>query len=141
MDDPGARYVPRLEPDQLEALVETMYLVAFADGRFGPEQRNHFERCVSSLTDGRMAGDGFAHVIDRVSATPDRDQTIASLRHRLPTEELRQIALILATDMAAADGVLHPEERHVVNAIAEAFDMDEAAISEVFEGPDRRDLV
>ncbi len=135
MEDPGQGYVTGLAPEQLEALVETMFLVAFADGTYGPDEREHFERCVCTLTNGRMAGDGFDHVIERLGAT-QRDKTIASLRLRLSTDELRQVALILATDMAAADGVLHPEERHVVRALAEAFDMDAGAVSEVFEGPE-----
>ncbi len=45
------------------------------------------------------------------------------------------MALILASDMALADGVLHPEERAVVTALAESFGMSAAVTREILEGP------
>lgn len=138
MQDPGPSFVRDLEGEQLEALVETMYLVAFADGEYGEEEREHFERCVDMLTSSRMSGSSFDHVINgmvkRLQAE-GRDGVIASIKHRLPSIELRQVGLILAMDMAAADGVLHPNERSFIEALATAFGMNETVTREVLEGP------
>ncbi|HHH27442.1 MAG TPA: hypothetical protein ENK57_03700 [Polyangiaceae bacterium] len=138
MHDPGAHYVRSLDADELEALVETMFLVAFADGDYGPEERAHFERSVAVLTGGRLAGEDFDHVVARlVEALQRRGRAscIASLERRLGEPQLRQIALILAADMAAADGILHPQERAVVLAMARAFGVGEDAAREVLDGP------
>ncbi|MEQ9325127.1 MAG: tellurite resistance TerB family protein [Polyangiaceae bacterium] len=138
MLDPGAHYVGSLDGDKLEALIETMYLVAFADGAYGPSERAHFEKSVGVLTDGKLAGEDFDHVVTRLSDAlrrQGRDGCIASLKQRLDEPQLRQIALILAADMAAADGVLHPEERAVVLAMARAFGVGEDAAREVLDGP------
>ena len=138
MQDPGPRFVDDLDGDQLEALVETMFLVAFADGEYGAAERSHFEQCVAMLTRGRMGGSSFDHVIAELVArlkADGREGCIHALKRRLPTVELRQVALILAMDMAAADGVLHPNERSFIEALATAFGMHEAATREVLDGP------
>lgn len=138
MHDPGAHYVGSLDADKLEALVETMFLVAFADGEYGPRERAHFERSVGALTAGRLAGRDFDHVVRRLVDTlrdEGREGCIASLKQRLDEPQLRQVALILAADMAAADGILHPEERAVVLAMARAFGVGEDEAHEVLDGP------
>ena len=109
-----------------------------ADGEYGPSERAHFEKSVGVLTDGKLAGEDFDHVVTRLSDAlrrQGRDGCIASLKQRLDEPQLRQIALILAADMAAADGVLHPEERAVVLAMARAFGVGEDAAREVLDGP------
>jgi tellurite resistance protein len=136
--DPGAGYLPSLDDDKLEALVETMFVVAFADGEYGSEEREHFARSVDTLTGGRLAGSHFDHVVERTAtelATMGRHGVIASIKTRLDDPTLRQVALILATDMAAADGVLHPEERAVIVGLASAFGMESDITRVVVEGP------
>ncbi len=138
MNDPGADFLKELNTVQLGALVETMYLVAFADGEYGDEERTHFERCVAMLTEGRMSGDEFDHVIEGLVSdlrAKGRDGVIASLRQRLDSPRLRQIALILAMDMAAADGVLHPNERSFIEALGVALGVNDENRREVIEGP------
>ncbi len=137
-DDPGAGFVRELKSDQLEALVETIYVVAFADGHYGEEERAHFENCVALLTGGRLAGSHFDEVVGRAMAElrqGGRQAWLGSLRERLPSARLRQIALILAMDMAAADGVLHEGERSLIESLGRAFGMNESATREILEGP------
>jgi tellurite resistance protein len=138
MLDPGGCFIAGLGRDQLEALVETMYLVAFSDGSYGAAERSHFARSVEMLTEGRVAGPEFEHVVTRMVArmqAEGRDGCVASLKQRLPTPELRQVALILAVDMAAADGVLDPRERRFIEGLGRAFDMNARATREVLDGP------
>jgi tellurite resistance protein len=138
MEDPGPSFIRDLEGEQLEALVETMFLVAFADGDYGEAERKHFERSVAMLTGGRLGGESFDHVITRMVRRVrenGRDGCIGSLKRRLPTDHMRQVALILAMDMAAADGVLHPDERTFIEAMASGFGMTEHVMREVLEGP------
>jgi tellurite resistance protein len=134
--DPGPDFVPQLRRDQLEALVETMYLVAFADGELGAAEREHFARSVAQLTGGRMAGDELGHVLARLPRAlgSGRDGLVASIKRRLPAH-LRQLALVLAADMAAADGYLHPNERRLLLILAQSFGISDAEAREVVEGP------
>jgi tellurite resistance protein len=137
MDDPGPDFVPRLRREELEALVETMYLVAFADGHFGQAERVHFAVSVERLTGGRMAGDDFDHVLSRIGddiVHYGRDHVIAAIKRRLAAP-LRQVALILAADLAAADGELHPDEQRLLLALARSFDINPAAARELIGGP------
>lgn len=137
MQDPGEGWLLTVRHAQLEALVEAMYLVAFADGDYSQPERERFARSVELLTDGRLSGNSFEHVIDRVvDALKDRGRTacVASLAERLDSAELREVALILASDMAAADGVLHPSERELLVAMAAAFGLRADATREAIDG-------
>lgn len=137
MEDPGPRYVPELEPSQLEALVEAMYLVAFADGVLSDDERAHFGRSVRTLTDGRLSGSAFDHVIASIEGeltSKGHERCVESLARRLPGVQLREVALILAADMAAADGVICDDERALLERMAAAFEMDDGLVEEAIEG-------
>lgn len=137
MDDPGTEFFDGLRDAELEALVETLYLVAFSDGSYSEPERARFAQSVSELTDGRMAGERFEHVIERVvRQLRDRgiESCVRALAARLEEPKLRSVALILASDMAAADGVLHPSERKLLLALADAFQMRPEEAGEVLDG-------
>jgi tellurite resistance protein len=137
MDDPGPDLIHEASTEQLEALVETMYLVAFSDGEFSHLERSHFAAAVAELTDGRLSGNGFQHVIDRVGTRLRNDgleACLADLAQRLPSQNLREAAMILASDMAAADGVLHPGEQRLLRGLATAFELPPSSTREVTEG-------
>ncbi|HZO13285.1 MAG TPA: tellurite resistance TerB family protein [Polyangiaceae bacterium] len=136
MDDPGAEFIVELADHELEALVETMYLVAYSDGSYSAPERARFAHCVSKLTDGRMAGAHFDHVVARIVCRLRDDgmeACVRALRDRL-APRLRSVALILASDMAAADGVLHPAERKLLLSLADAFQMHPEETREVLDG-------
>jgi tellurite resistance protein len=137
MDDPGPEFIFEISDVELDALVETMYLVAFADGDYTEPERLHFGRCLRELTGGRMDESRFEHVIERVVQALDSDgdqARIATLTGRLASPQLRGVALILASDMAAADGTLHPNERKVLMSLADAFELPAHETSEMFDG-------
>lgn len=61
----------------------------------------------------------------RPTATRDREVGIAAIKRRLTDARSRLVALVLATDMAAADGVVHEAERKLVLETAREFDVPE----------------
>ena len=137
MEDPGPTFVPELAPSELEALVEAMYLVAFADGVLSDEERDHFGRSVHDLTGGRLVGSAFDHVIDAIRTqliTEGHERCVRALAERLTHPQLREVALILAADMAAADGVICDDERALLANMAEAFGLEDR-LREAIEGP------
>lgn len=137
MEDPGAEFLQQIDEEQLEALIETMYLVAFSDGELSEPEQAHFAACVAELTLGRMTPDQLEHVLTRVIGRlreGDRQACIASLKDRLSSQKLQEVALMLAGDMAAADGVLHSHERQLLLALANAFEMPPDSTRQAVEG-------
>src|SRR4051812_36973437 len=53
---------------KLEALIETMFLAAYADGEFGDDERDHFVKSVESLTDRRLEGGKLEQLLTKVLA-------------------------------------------------------------------------
>jgi tellurite resistance protein len=117
---------------KLEALVEVMLLAASADGDFSEVERNHFMKSVESLTDGRIAGARLETLITEASVALERDgreARLASVKARLPEANARRVALSLAIQVTAADGIIRTSERELILETAEALeiDRDEAA--------------
>jgi uncharacterized tellurite resistance protein B-like protein len=120
----------------IEAIVELMFLTAFADGDFGEEERVHFHQSIESLTDGRVGGDTLGRLIARIEREVEREveregraARLASINERLADEGTRKAALCLAIQLAAADGIIRTSERELIFEAAEALeiDRDEAA--------------
>jgi len=116
----------------LEALVEIMFLAASADGEFSAVERSHFLKSVESLTDGRLAVTRLMTLLADAKEALVRDGRFARLREikeRLPEPNARKVALQLAVQVTAADGIIRTSERELILEIAEALeiDRDEAA--------------
>jgi tellurite resistance protein len=134
MEDPGEKFVHQIDDDTLEALVETMYLAAFADGEFSDMERARFTESVEFLTRGRLAGSASQDLLTRVveqHQSGERSARIATIKERLTSVEVRRIALVLASDMAAADGILRDAEREVILSLADALDVSRAEVEEL----------
>ena len=117
---------------KLEALIEVMFLAASADGEFSPVERAHFLKSVESLTDGRIASDRLAELVTEAGAALEREgreARLASVKERLPDAGSRRVALSLAIQVTAADGLIRTSERELILETAEALeiDRDEAA--------------
>jgi len=139
VDDPGEDFIVKLDEDKLEALVETLYLAAFADGEFSEQERAHFGRSVEYLTRGRLVGARCDELLARAKQhfeSHGRDRCIDAVKRRLVAPNERLVALVLATDMVAADGVLHPAERELVLAMAAAFDISQRQALDMLDGLD-----
>jgi tellurite resistance protein len=117
---------------KLEALVEVMFLAASADGDFSEVERAHFLKSVESLTDGRLAPARLETLVSEASRALERDgreARLASVKARLPEANARRVALSLAIQVTAADGIIRTSERELILETAEALeiDRDEAA--------------
>jgi len=121
-----------LSSAKLDALVEMMFLAASADGDFSDVERLHFLQSVESLTDGRLAKAALEGLLDRAKKDLDasgREARLSAVKERLPDAGARKVALALAIQVTAADGIIRTSERELIMDTAEALeiDRDEAA--------------
>jgi tellurite resistance protein len=117
---------------KLEALVETMFLAAAADGEFSDVERAQFVTNLESLTDGRLNRASLAALLSRAErdlSEQGREQRLESVKQRLPELGARRVALALAVRVIAADGVIRTSERDLIleTATVLGIDPDEAA--------------
>ena len=117
---------------KLEALIEVMFLAASADGEFSSVERAHFLKSVESLTDGRIASARLSVLVSEAREaleTEGREARLGSVKARLPDAGSRRVALSLAIQVIAADGIIRTSERELILETAEALeiDRDEAA--------------
>jgi tellurite resistance protein len=127
-----ASAVKGLSDAKLEALVEMMFLAASADGEFSDVERQHFLNSVESLTDGRLGKAALEGLLTRAKKdleTSGRDARLSAVKERLPDGGARRVALSLAIQVTAADGIIRTSERELILETAEALeiDRDEAA--------------
>jgi uncharacterized tellurite resistance protein B-like protein len=120
------------ESPKLEAIIEVMFLAAFADGDFGEEERVHFLHSIESLTDRHLEGETLGRLVSRIVKdleTEGRAARLASVNKRLAEPGARKAALGLAIQLTAADGIIRTSERELILEAAEALeiDRDEAA--------------
>ena len=117
---------------KLEALVEAMYLAASADGEFSTVERAHFLKTMESLTNGRLPTARLAQLVAEAGEALEREGRAArllSVKHRLPDAGSRRVALSLAIQVTAADGIIRTSERELILETAQVLeiDRDEAA--------------
>ncbi len=132
MSGTNASVVSGLSNAKLEALVEMMFLAASADGDFSDVERQHFLQSVESLTDGRLAKSALEGLLERAKKDLEasgREARLAAVKQRLPDPGARKVALSLAIQVTAADGIIRTSERELIMETAEALeiDRDEAA--------------
>jgi tellurite resistance protein len=127
MSGTNASVVQGLSNAKLDALVEMMFLAASADGEFSDVERKHFLRSVESLTDGRLAGSALEALLDRAQAelaAGGREARLQAVKERLPDAGARKVALSLAIEVTAADGIIRTSERELILETAEALEID-----------------
>ena len=124
--------VGELGETKLEALVEIMFLAASADGEFSAVERSYFVDSVESLTDGRLSKQRLEELLaaaKRDLEGSSREERLRAVKQRLPDAGARRVALALAIQVTAADGIIRTSERELILESAEALeiDRDEAA--------------
>ena len=127
-----ANMVVGLSNAKLEALVEMMFLAASADGDFSDLERAHFMNSVESLTSGRLDKSQLEELLSVAKKELDaqgREARLGAVKERLPDAGARKVALSLAIQVTAADGIIRTSERELLMETAEVLeiDRDEAA--------------
>jgi tellurite resistance protein len=116
-----------LEAPALEAVVEVMFLAAFADGDFGEDERVHFFKSIESLTDRSLSGETLDRLVARIRGDLEaqgREARLVAVRERLPDKGARQAALVLAIQLTAADGIIRTTERELIMEAADALEVE-----------------
>ena len=114
------------EAPQLEAVVELMFLAAYADGDFGDDERAFFLKSIESLTDRSLSGETLERLVARISADLEaqgRTARLAAVKDRLPDPGARKAALAMAIQLTATDGIVRTSERELILEAAEALDV------------------
>jgi uncharacterized tellurite resistance protein B-like protein len=119
--------VKDLAHPKLEALVEMMFLAASADGEFSDVEHDAFYKSVESLTDGRLDRAATEALIARAKqelGQQGREARLGAVKQRLPDPGARKVALSLAIQITAADGIIRTSERELILETAEALEID-----------------
>ena len=122
-----ARAVIGIPDAKLEALVEMMFLAASADGDFSDVERTYFLKSVESLTSGRLTTatlEGLLERAQRELTSSGREARLSSVKERLPDAAARKVALSLAIQVTAADGIIRTSERELLMETADALGID-----------------
>jgi uncharacterized tellurite resistance protein B-like protein len=119
--------IKELDEPRLEALIEAMFLAAFADGEFSEPERKHFFSSIESLTDRRISGITLEALMARMKADLDSSglaARLASVKVRLESPGARKAALALSIQLVASDGVVRTSERDLILAMADVMEID-----------------
>jgi tellurite resistance protein len=141
MSADGPSAVQGMSSAKLDALVEMMFLAASADGDFSDVERAHFLQSVESLTDGRLAGPELRALLDRAKTdleTGGREARLQAVKERLQDAGARKVALSLAIEVCAADGVLRTSERDLILQTAEALEIGREVAADLVAQVSRR---
>ncbi|AUX41766.1 hypothetical protein SOCE26_031890 [Sorangium cellulosum] len=115
-----------LELGKLEAIVEVMFLAAYADGSINEAERAALASHLGTLTQGRLGADliqPLLSFIERSVREQGRGGRFASIRARLPDVRMREAAIEYATLLVAADGVVHESEHALLVEAAAALEV------------------
>ncbi|MEZ4294756.1 MAG: TerB family tellurite resistance protein [Polyangiaceae bacterium] len=126
-----------MEIPRLEACVELMFFTAYADGKIDPEERAVFEEHVKRATNGQLGPELIRAVLEHFEGAvrvADRGERVKAIAERLAEERVRRAALVLATNVATADGALTDDERAFLTQVGAAFDLAPDDVARVLGG-------
>lgn len=127
MPNTDPAFVRDLGDEKVEALVEMMFLAASADGELGNEERKLFLESAETLTSRLITGEKLEAVLAKAKKHLDesgREARLAAVKDRLPDPTARKLALSLAIQVTAADGIVRTSERELIMETAEALGID-----------------
>ena len=120
-------FVRDLSDEKIQALIEMMFLAATADGELDPAERQQFVKSAEDLTARLVTGDQLEGLLTQAGKALEaegRDARLAAVKARLPDLGARKLALSLAIQITAADGVVRTSERELIMETATALDID-----------------
>lgn len=112
-----------LTDEQLEALLEVVFAVCLPDGELSRGELSQLRERLAQIEDGRLRPDRTEGVMLRAAMHLEKDGLAARLSHArevLGDPDARRIALALAIEVAAADG-LDDRERKAARVVADAL--------------------
>lgn len=118
-----------LEINRIEAILEMMFLAAWADGEVSAAERAAFRAQIVAGTIGELQVDvveSILAVVEENLAHAGREERLAAIRDRLKDVRMREAALDIAARILRADGQLHERERAFLERAARALDLDPA---------------
>jgi tellurite resistance protein len=127
MRDTDPAFVRDLGDQKIQALIEMMFLAATADGELSQAEQREFVKSAESLTSRLITGEQLELLIARARADLDasgRDARIEAVKARLPDAGARKLALSLAIQITASDGIVRTSERELIMDTARALDID-----------------
>jgi len=137
MRAPGPASLLDFDEPKLHALIEVMFLAAYSDGEFSEEERKHFARSVQTLTDERLSDERLDALIASMQAdfqATGRDARLQVLKQSLPDAGARKVALTLAIQVMAADGIVRTAERELILEIADLLEIDRDVAANLVAG-------
>ncbi|MCS6901478.1 MAG: tellurite resistance TerB family protein [Polyangiaceae bacterium] len=102
-----------LELPRLEALLELMYLAAYADGHIQETERLVLQQRVVEGSNGRLGEEVIRAMLDSMEKTlaqEGREARFESIRRRLGAPRMRAEALAMAAQILHADQRIDPQE-------------------------------
>ena len=115
-----------LELPRLEAVLELMFLAAYADGSVTPPEREVFRAHMRAATRGTVSEETINMMIDSVGTAlleEGRERRLESIRKRLPDMRMRLNAIDIAVQVMRADDVVHPTESGFLLRAAAALEI------------------
>jgi tellurite resistance protein len=113
-----------------EAIVESAYLVANADGEFDDTERQAFEHVVVAACDGKVGEVQIAALLQDLAEQLEEDGTdkrVAMVTKGITRSDHAHEVLRVATLIAHVSGGVSPAERVLVEKLAAALGLDTAA--------------
>jgi tellurite resistance protein len=116
---------------KLEALVEVMFLAASADGELSAEERELFAHTVRQLADERIGTrlDELFRRYKQALDESDRETRLLALKKALPEISARRLALELAIQVTAVDGLIRTSERELILDTADALEVNRSDVA------------
>jgi uncharacterized tellurite resistance protein B-like protein len=127
-------FVRDLNDEKIEALIEMMFLAAASDGELSDVEHQQFVESAERLTSRTLTGEKLEALLARAKKDLDdsgRDARLAAVKARLPDIDARKLALSLAIQITAADGIVRTSERELIMETAAALDIDGDAAADM----------
>jgi uncharacterized tellurite resistance protein B-like protein len=121
-----------LDIPKLEAVVELMFLAAYADGHVSDVERQVFKDHIEASSRGQLQPktiDNMLSFIERSLEHEGRENRLDAIRKRIP-DRMRVPALDLAIRVMRADEVVHPSESGFLLRAAQALAIEPSAALE-----------
>ena len=115
-----------LELPRLEALIELMFLAAYADGHIQDKERAVLKQRVVEGSCGRLGDEVISAMLESIEGTlaqEGREARFESIRRRLGGTRLRAEALAIAAQILHADQVIDPREAAWMARAAHALEI------------------